>query len=177
MTRPLLRLLALAAALPALSSCAVLGKTEEPPPCPPIFILGDAAQITKFRPGQGRDLTDVEAEGEVLGFSGGCTYDEKGALIDLQVTLGVNRGPADTDRKVDLTYFVAIPKFYPAPEAKAVFPVTITFPEGANFARHVDEEVVMRLPVKDKELIDSYEIYIGFQTSAEELEMNRKLRK
>ena len=32
----------------------------------------------------------------------------------------------------------------------------------------------MRIPVRTKELIDKYEVYIGFQLTAEELEMNRR---
>jgi len=162
-----------AALLPlVLASCSVLQK-QEVPPCPPVYILADAGKLTKFRPGPGRDLTDVEYEAEIQGYTGGCKYDEKGAIVDLQVSFALKRGPADTDRKAEFSYFTAIPHFYPAPEAKAVFPVTIDFPEGVNYVRFTDEEVVMRVPVKDKDVINKYEIYLGFQETAEELDRNR----
>ncbi|HLO78930.1 MAG TPA: hypothetical protein VK196_20930 [Magnetospirillum sp.] len=166
-----------AALLPlALASCSLFGK-KEPPPCPPIYILGDASKLTKFRAGPGRDLTDVEFEAEIQGYTGGCTYDEKGAMVDLQVSFALKRGPADTDRKADFTYFVAIPHYYPSPEAKAEFATSVQFPEGTNYVRFTDEEVVMRVPVKDKDIINKYEIYLGFQETREELDRNRAGKK
>jgi len=166
-----------AALLPlALASCSVFSK-KETPPCPPVYILSDASKLTKFRPGPGRDLTDVEFEAEIVGFSGGCKYDEKGAIVDLQVTFDVKRGPADTNRKADFTYFVAIPYFYPSPGAKAEFPTQVSFPEATNYVKFTDEEVVMRVPVKDKDLVDKYEIYLGFQETQEELNRNRQGKK
>lgn len=162
-------------ALPLLASCSLLEK-KVPPPCPPIYLLGDTATLTKYKPGKGRDLTDIEFSAEIQGYSGDCSYDEKGAMVEFQVTFNLTRGPADDDRKANFEYFLAVPLYYPAPSAKAVFPVEVTFPEGANYVRHTDESVVMRVPVKDKDVIQKYEIYLGFQTSADELEDNRKAR-
>jgi hypothetical protein len=176
MTLRFARLLAAVIAAPiVLSGCSIFQK-KVPPPCPPIYILSDAATITRYRPGPGRDLTDVVAEAEIVGFKGDCSYDDKGAEVSLQVGITAKRGPANTSSSTDLAYFVAIPKFYPKSEAKAVFPITLKFPEGASSVRYTDEEVVMRIPVKNHEIIDQYEIYLGFQTSPEELEMNRKTR-
>ncbi|CAA7613422.1 hypothetical protein [Magnetospirillum sp. UT-4] len=171
--RPFVAALALA---PVLASCSILQK-KEPPPCPPIYVLGDAGQLTHFRDGKGRDLTDIEFEAEIQGFTGGCTYDEKGAVVDLQVSFTVKRGPADGDRKAEFSYFAAIPLFYPSPAAKAVFPIQVEFPEGNNYLNHTDETVMMRIPVKDKDVIQKYEIYLGFQATAEEIERNRAGRK
>lgn len=167
-------LLAAVVVAPLLSSgCSLIDK-KAPPPCPPIYILADAGTITRYRPGPGRDLTDVEAEAEITGYQGGCSYDDKGAEVAIQVRIDAKRGPANVGRKTQLSYFIAIPHFYPAPEAKAVFPVTIEFPEPLTSVRFTDEEVVLRIPVRDRDLIDKYEIYLGFQTTPEELEMNRK---
>lgn len=182
MTSRCLRLLTLALAAPiALAGCSTsfseaFTKTK-PPPCPPIYILSDTAKITKFRPGGGRDLTDVELEAEVIAYKGHCSYNDKGATVEIQVSFDVKRGPASVSRKGELTYFVAIPKFYPAPQAKAEFTVPVSFPEGMDQARVNDDDVVMQIPVKDKEIINNYEIYLGFQTSPEELEMNRRAKR
>jgi hypothetical protein len=177
MTLRFSRLLVAVMAAPfALSACSLLEK-KEPPPCPPVYILSDAANITKFRDGPGRDLTDVETEAEVVAYKGSCSYDDKGAKVDLQVTIEAKRGPANSKGRAQLTYFVAIPHFYPSPQAKAVFPVQIEFPPGTTQVRYTDEAVSMRIPVKTKDLIDKFEIYLGFQTSQEELDMNRKAPK
>lgn len=163
-------------ALPVLASCSLLEK-KEPPPCPPIYLLGDTATLTKYKPGKGRDLTDVEFTAEIQGYTGDCSYDEKGAIVEMQVSFNLTRGPADDDRKANFEYFLAVPLYYPSPNAKAVFPLEVTFAEGSNYARHTDESVVMRIPVKDKDIIQKYEVYLGFQTSPDELESNRKARK
>lgn len=160
----------------ALAGCSALSKSE-PPPCPPVYILSDASHVTKFRPGSGRDLTDVEVDAEIVGFKGECGYDAKGANVDLTVSIDVRRGPAATTREATLNYFVAIPKFYPAEEAKAVIAVPVVFPDGVDSARITDEGVRMQIPVKTRDLIDQYEIYLGFQTTPEELEMNRRTKR
>jgi hypothetical protein len=172
-----LLLFVLAAPL-ALSGCDSLARLQrkDPPPCPPVYILGDANKITKYRAGSGRDLTDVEMEGEIVGFKGGCTYDSDGGEVSLQLAFELRRGPAAKGRTLDVSYFVAVPKFYPAPTAKGEFTFPVTFPENADRIRVTDDEVVMHLPVKTKELIDNYEIYLGFQLTPEELEANRRGR-
>ena len=165
-----------ALALP-LAACS---SKKEPPPCPPIYILADAKDVTKFRPGAGHDLTDVDVQAEIVGFNGTCEYKPRGedwdVELELQVAIEAKRGPANTTHKADLSYFVALPVFFPQPQAKAVFPITIDFPEGASAARHVDDVVNLTIPVKAKEQIDHYEVYLGFQTTPEELERNRKAK-
>ncbi|MBI3444043.1 MAG: hypothetical protein HY055_01420 [Magnetospirillum sp.] len=174
------RLLFLVLAAPlALSGCDALSrvKNKVPPPCPPVFILSDAATITKYKAGSGRDLTDVEVEGEIVGFKGECVYDDKGGEVSLQISFNLRRGPAAVNRKVEVSYFVAIPKFYPDPGAKGIFTLPVTFPDSVDHVRASDDEVVMRIPVRTKELIDNYEIYLGFQMTPEELEANRRAKR
>ncbi|CCG40634.1 hypothetical protein [Magnetospirillum molischianum] len=170
---PVVSVLAMAVAV---AGCSSLAKNE-PPPCPPVYILSDASHVTKFRPGAGRDLTDVQVEAEIVGFKGECGYDSKGANVDLSVSLDVRRGPAASSRDATLSYFVAIPKFYPADEAKAVIATPVVFPEGVESVRVTDDGVRMHIPLKNRDLIDQYEIYLGFQTTPEELEMNRRIKR
>lgn len=173
----LFRLAALLTLPVMLASCSSIFGKKEPPPCPPVYFLGDAAKITRYMDGPGRDLTDVLFEAELHGYKGECSYDEKGGVISLQVIFAVTRGPANSARKADFTYFAAIPYFYPDSSAKAEFPVSVTFPEGVNQVRHTDEEIILRIPVKDREVINKYEVYLGFQTSEAELNRNRALRR
>lgn len=174
------RLLFLVLAVPlALTGCDSLSRLQKkvPPPCPPVYIMADAAKLTKYRPGTGRDLTDVEMEGEIVGFKGDCVYDATGGDVSLQLAFELRRGPAAKSKTLDVTYFVAMPKFYPAPGAKGVFTFPVTFPDTADIVRVTDDEVTVRVPVRTKELIDNYEVYIGFQLTAEEMEANRRARR
>jgi hypothetical protein len=179
-TPRIVRLLFIALAVPlALSGCDSMARLQKrvPPPCPPVYIMSDAAKMTKFRPGSGRDLTDVEMEGEIVGFKGDCVYDDKGGDLSLQLAFELRRGPAAQGKTLDVTYFVAMPKFYPAPEAKGVFTFPATFPDNVDILRVTDEEVTVRVPVRSKELIDNYEVYLGFQLTPEELEANRRTKR
>ncbi len=174
------RLLLFVLAVPlVLSGCDSWARLEQksPPPCPPVYIMSDASKITKYRAGAGRDLTDVEMEGEIVGFKGGCVYDAKGGDVMLQLAFELRRGPAAQGRTLDVTYFVAIPKFYPTPEAKGEFTFPVTFPATVDRIRVTDDEVYLRLPVRDKEIIDNYEVFIGFQLSPEEMEINRRSKR
>jgi hypothetical protein len=173
----IVRTVLIGAGLMSLAGCSLFSSKKPLPPCPPVLILSDAARITKFRPGPGRDLTDVESEAEIIAFTGGCTQDAKGITMDLQLGFDVKRGPAAQGRTTELTYFIAIPKFYPEEQAKAVFTLPVTFPAGVDQARVTDDQVTLRIPMQPKDTVDDYLIYLGFQTTPEELEMNRRLKR
>ncbi len=159
----------------ALASCSALQK-KEPPPCPKVSVLADAAQATLFRPGPGRDLTDVEAEVEVVGYQGSCVHREKSIDLVLQVGLQLRRGPADTDRKTEVSYFVAAPGFFPKAGAKAVMPVVVNYPDNVDLAQYMDEEVTISLPWTEGDTLSKYEVFVGLQLSPEQLDYNRRQR-
>ena len=98
----------------AVSACTVFEEERPPPPCPRVSILGDTAAITKFRPGPGRDLTDVLYEGVVTNVTGRCTYANggKGAnptlSMDVALVIEARRGPANRDGRAMFAYFVSI---------------------------------------------------------------------
>ena len=108
----------------SVASCGVLGE-KKVYPCPKLYVLADAGSLVRFKPGPGRDITDILFEGRVADFTGTCEYDgKKGVDIDLQVLLELRRGPASNDRAISFEYFVAIPAFRPQPEGKRELPVT-----------------------------------------------------
>lgn len=156
-----------------LTACGIT-KKEEPPPCPQVVILADAAKATKYRGGSGRDITDIEYEAELSGFTGSCGYDKKRTQVEVAISAAffVARGPAGTGPSIDLPYFVAIPD-----QAKQVFTAKVEFPGSSPKVRHVDDEVSVTIPLSDGELGTSTTIYLGLQLTPEQLEFNRKLKK
>lgn len=166
------RRLVLAMALPlALAACA---KKAEPPPCPKVSILGDAARVTKFRPGPGRDVTDIEVEAEMNAFRGECQYKDEGVEVSLAVAVDARRGPGASSRVSDLDWFVAVPVFYPKPQAKAVMQMRVGFPDNVEAVRASDEGVTMLLPYRADVQAQDYQIFVGFQLSPEQLDHNRR---
>lgn len=176
-----LRRFLIAAAVPlALAGCSAFSGKKEPPPCPDINILADTAKFTRFKPGTGRDLTDVILQGEITGYTGSCKYDkdDKKLTVTLQVQMTFTRGPAAADNDAHIEYFIAVPAFFPKPEAKQVLGVQFAFAPPADHVRITDNEVQVELPVKDfaKDL-PNREIYVGFQLPPEELDYNRRDKK
>jgi len=157
----------------ALAGCSMFDKTP-PPPCPPISILADAGKLVRYKPGPGRDITDVLFEAEIADFRGSCVYRDKGTKvsIDLAVMIGLKRGPANRDHKADFEYFVAIPKFHPAPQGKRVLPIRAEFTRNRSRVR-VTDTLELEIPIAKGAKGADYPVYIGFQLSPDELRENR----
>lgn len=170
-----IRALALLFVLVGVSSCGIFGK-DVVYPCPRVYILADAGNLVRYKPGPGRDITDIVFEGRIANFVGSCDYDEdKGVDIDLVVQIELQRGPAATGAPVSFEYFVALPAFRPKPEGKRIMPVSGTF--APNQTRMAYQDTVhMFIPLAKPE--DGYdtEIVIGFQLTPEEIELNRQMR-
>jgi len=159
----------------AVAACGMVGEKKPPPPCPPIFVLKDAGKLRSFKPGPGRDLTDVSFDAEIVDFRAVCVYskDKSKANISLTLVFEILRGPANADRKAEFTYFVAIPKFHPAPQGKNDFRLAGEFPENSTRLRAGDE-VRLQIPFIAGEPLDDYAVYLGFQLTREQLDYNRQ---
>ena len=57
------------------AACGILEKDQRYA-CPAVFILQDAQNLTRFKPGPGRDITDIRFEAEIFDFRGQCNFDE-----------------------------------------------------------------------------------------------------
>lgn len=154
------------------AGCSVFKSDKFRAPCPNFLILGQGDKLVKFLPGPGRDVTDVQFEANIIDFAGSCEHDAKGVLVELNIAFAVKRGPANKERRADFSYFVAIPKFYPAKEGKNVFPIAVGFQPNQN--RVIYRDVIdMQIPLKPKEVGAHYDVYLGFELTQAELDYNR----
>jgi hypothetical protein len=161
------------AALVLLAACSKSEKREAA--CPQGIIPADAATITRFRDGPGRDLTDVVAQGEIVNILVQCKYDRRGVTVDLQVAIGAARGPADRSRAAEFDYFVALVD--PEQNVLVKEPFRIRFEFRDNRTRlGLVEEIEPRLPLPDVMKGPEYRVLVGFQLTAEELAWNRSQR-
>jgi len=161
--------------LGSLSACT---NPSSLPPCPNIFALSDARQFDHFHPGGGTKLNDIEYAVRIDDWKGSCGYKQRDlewdVNVDMQVSFTVKRGPANVGGAADFQYFAAIPVFYPKPEAKKSIPVTIKFPDGVDTVQYTGVPISMTFPVKGKEVIDNYTIYLGLQMTQDEVARNRR---
>lgn len=153
------------------------GERALPPPCPDVRILAVTADLVQFRPGPGRDLTDVEFEVSTENLSGSCSYRSDGSQVevDLAVTFIVERGPALQGNRASFPYYIAIVTRDEQIRAKEIFDVDLTFQQGQRRIG-VTENSRERIPLGDGEIGLDYQILVGLQLSEEQLEFNRRSR-
>ncbi len=152
-------------------------------PCPTINILSDAASVTRFRDGPGRDIIDVAYEGEIRDIlAAKCEHDidkdsGEGLLtVKFSLVIGAGLGPAADDRKPAFDYFVSITDGSFNILQKEPFRFPVEFPGNRTRVTAEDEKVTLDIPLKAGQDGRDFEIFIGFQLSQEQLEYNRRRR-
>ncbi len=162
----------------ALAGC---GSTPEPAECPPVSVLSEAASLTRFAPGPGRDLVDVDFRAELTDLRSGCIYAKEGGgasklVVAVGPAIAATRGPANEDRKADFQYFVSVVAADADILNKQLFPVSVTFPGNSTRVDIVQDDppVSIDLPIPT-EGEGYYEILLGLQLSEDELQYNRRM--
>lgn len=163
-----------------LAACA----TDEgpPPPCPEIRILGGAEKLTRFRPGNGRDIIDVLHEEQMTGFKSLCEYEyEDDGSSELTVWIAPQvlseRGPANAKGKSNFEFFIALTDSAKKVIKRDTFPVELTYTASIpRLAWQLTEPYEVTLALKPEETGRKYRFYLGLKLSREELEYQLKNR-
>jgi hypothetical protein len=167
--------LALGLAL-ALGGCSYLGLAEKPNPrsiCPQGLILADAGEVTLFREGAGRDLTDIEAQARIADVVVNCKPERRSVTVDLQVAIAAERGPANRTGRQDVDYFVAVVDPQGQILTRQNFRMSFAWPENRMRVGAVDE-LEPRIPLTAPEQAPAYQIWVGLQLTEEQLAWNRR---
>lgn len=176
MGRPAVRALgslAAAVALAGLAGCGMFGPKPPQYDCPTPAGVADASVLSKFRPGPGRDLTDVQYQVRLLDVNSQCRYDSKGVEVQMRAAFALELGPANPGRSASYEFFVAITDPNNEIIAKRNFTTPITFPANVGYVEHL-EELQQRIPLPKGGSAEDYQIIIGLQLTPDELEFNRK---
>ena len=152
--------------------------------CPVTRVLEDPAQLTRFKPGAGRDITDIDfdvAFAENTG-AGTCEIDEDKIDVELKVLIVANRGTANTSRRGSFDFFITVvdqddnvlvqngSAFWEKFEGQVDFP-------GNQTRVTYTDEFVTTIPLKSGLSARDLRIFIGLELSPEELEYNRSRRR
>jgi hypothetical protein len=164
---------AAAIGLGALAGCT---KQAAPKPCPRIGVLGDASHLVRFKPGSGRDLTDITYEADISVRRGACEYVKKETqlYVELSVEIQAVRAPG-TGEKGEFAYFIRTTDRGGRVTGGENFVMTVPFGQDLRRAGGV-EELALSFPLKAGQLGSELEIVVGFQLSPDELDYNRRLR-
>jgi len=146
-------------------------------PCPRIAILGDGADLTRFRAGAERDLTAMVVDARVSGFEARCDFvgSDRRAL-DVRVTPGFDaeRGPGSDGRVVDLRWFAALTD--PGDTVvldRQSFTTRVTFPINVQRASVTGGTARFSIPLSPGVRVADFTVRVSFQLTPEELALNR----
>ncbi len=161
--------------LALLAGCEGVFQQPERRPCPPVRLEATTSELTRFRAGPGRDLTDVVVTAEITGYRGTCEYDDDDNTVRLDLQLGFRAalGPAAESRRQSFDYYVAIPRFLPDPAGKQVFTAELEFPDNVDRVRYSGEEVSVTVPLGQGDSALDYPVYLGFQLTPAQVDYNR----
>ncbi len=158
-----------------LSGCGNFLDRGPKEPCPRISILSEAAQVTQFQEGPGRDLRDVRFQGKFGNIAVNCSVDDGNVVMQTSIEVIVAMGPAATERVGQFSFFVALTDPSEDILVKEVFVSPLEF--QANQRRSgVVEQIEQRFSLKSGERAARYAILVGFQLSRDQLDYNRKSR-
>lgn len=163
----------------AVTGCSGMGLNGAPQAstaayaCPKVNIVRDLQEVTQFRNGGGRDLTDVTSRAALADFSGHCDYADDGVTVNVNLYLVAERGPALQGNEATYRYFVAVAKpGEESPTTKSEFETTVTFEPGK--ARSGSrEELAPRIPLPKDANAKDWKIFLGFQLTPDQLAFNR----
>ena len=139
--------------------------------CPRVAVVADAALAEQYRPGPGRDLTDLSSRAQIVSISGGCAYEDGGVTVSVTMPVVAERGPAMTGSEADYSYFVAVTDREWNVIAKRSFPIRFRFGSGSGFSA-AREELEQVIPLDTPRQAAEYQVLIGFDLDREQLSRN-----
>ncbi len=165
-----------------LAACSSLPGMGKPivQPCPEYFILEEAATLTKFRDGPGRDLIDIEYQSQLGKIAMECVSDidkdtKAGEMVvTLAPVLAVELGAAFNNPETTLRTFVAVIN----PDDKILYreqldvPVSFSGNRSRLLVTAPPTEIV--LPITPDISSRYYRVYGGFALTPQQVEYNRK---
>lgn len=161
-----------------LSGCSWF-QSDPPPPCPASYILSDGANLTQFRPGQGRDLTDVEFEAQIASIQGGCKFDKDKqdrkfgiVTVRLNATITALRGAALGTDVVMVPFFVAVLDRQRQVLNKVDFEAKLDFAQGRRRAGVLEENEAV-IEIEEGKTTRDYQVIVSMQLTEDQLQYNR----
>jgi hypothetical protein len=159
--------------LPLLADCGPT-RNQFPPVCPNQAILGDAANLSVYRPsanqGHARDLIDLVISGRIVSIHGTCQPGENSRQLAVAVAVNVEltRGPAMQGNGVTVPLFVAVTEGDTVLD-KHGYLMHATFPSNVDRITLTPGELDLTLPVSSTKSGDAYTLLAGFQLTPEQL--------
>ena len=153
-----------------------IGEAAEanPGPCPRAFALFDASRIVEFRGDGSESFDNIGLTGEIVKVRSLCRYfADRPINADLEIDFALGRGPAAANEAGTYQYFVAVTRKNIDVIEKVTFPLTVTFPAGADRVRVTEEIDRIEIPrANDTTSGENFEIVVGFVVTPQQRQFN-----
>ncbi len=141
--------------------------------------MDQAKKATIYRPGAGRDLTDVIFEVEMRDLAYECSYnfDQQGdsVRVNYNILFLARRGPAAETDRVEIPYFSAVTDASRNILAKRLFTVVLEF-EDNDVRSQIVEELTQIIPFPAGVDASEYHSFVGLQLTPEQLKESKRRR-
>ncbi len=138
--------------------------------CPQALIVADAARLTLYAPGAGRDLLDMRFDASIAALDWTCEFfpGENRVDVELRTALRALRGPAAEAPSVSLPVFVAVADPQGQLLARRVFQLEIGFPGAEVEVGHI-WPTRQSLPLGPGRAAADYTLYVGYRLTRDQL--------
>ena len=165
--------------LASTSACSAfdpLRDEENAGPCPNAFALNDAARVVSFAEPGVETYDNVAYTAEIQAVRTFCRYvGDRPIDSDVEIEIGFGRGPAATEPSHTYNLWVAVTRTDVAVLERTVFPIEVTFPRDEDRVYRLQEIKEIIIPRAEESTSGSnFEILLGFEVTADELEFNRQ---
>lgn len=141
--------------------------------CPQPLTVQDAARITRFKAGAGRDPRDVVFEANMAGAGTTCSMGRNKLEVEVVMRIAVNAGPSVAGGVTRVPFFVRVldagGSVIVGKDELADYKISATSPRGVS-----DETVAVTLPFSQVTELGAYRIAVGLKPTPEELQYNRR---
>jgi hypothetical protein len=159
----------------ALSGCGGKSKDEAVAGsyCPNPFLVQDAQNLTRFKPGAGRDPRDIAFQASITGTGVECEVSRQKLVISLKIRVAANAGPSVAAGTTSVPYFVRLIDgsggVAQGQDFNADYKLSTTNPRGASI-----EEITLTIPFNTPSDLGAYRVAVGLKPTQDELEYNRR---
>jgi hypothetical protein len=148
--------------------------------CPEYFVLEDAASITQFRDGPGRDITDVLARAQIGEMQLGCITNIDNdtnagkMIIEITPVVAAEMGPANTTQTASLPYFIVVTDVNKNILYREPLSMKVSFRGNKTQVVILPAPTTVEIPITPEIRNNYYRVYSGFELTREQAEYNRK---
>jgi hypothetical protein len=165
----------LAAAAAAGAGCSSSGGQEAQQACPNAYRVQEAATLVRFKPGPGRDPTDVEFRTDIGNIEIACSFSSRRqtASVEIKVQFLVAQGPGLVSNRAAFEYAVGVIGPGGTHLQRQRFPADVSFTPQRTRGT-VTDEVVISLPNTPELSAAAYRIAVALILTPEELGYNQR---